>query len=795
MRRKVKILAVCMGLMLIIATMLTAFTSILVKADSKDGKAGDKITINAITGYDDSFKVNSIVPIFITVKNNYRDIKGELQVVAGTGQGNGVMYVQPLDISKGAEKTIIVNAYISQGTRSYEVRFVEGKDLLKKESKSVNLGAAMNTSFLGLLSDDFESINYINRVAASDGQSISTRIIKLNEDNFPETSQAMEMFDAIIINNFDTSKLSKEQYNGLKNWVKGGGALIIGTGNSYSKTLGAFKEDFIPGEIGSVKPINTSALSSFAASGKNNGSELIDSLDISLRGASKIVSEGDKALIQKVESGMGSVTMLSFDLGVRPFTTWENKGVFGERLLSVASPSLSQRSAVKGNGNSEYMLNNVMNSFSEMPVPKAKSFTLILFIYLLMTSPISYIILKKIDRRELMWVVVPSLALLFSLVMYVFGGSTRITENYFNVVSVVVMDKDGGAAVSSYGGIINSSKSDITVEAPTGAAIFPVFPQGGMQDLASNVNIQAKVYGREMNKVQFINNTLFDNRLLKISQPLEKKGRIEASINYFGGDITGNIRNAMDMDLEDCYIITPKYYITLGDIKRGESVEVKKSNLVTVNSYPQAAMEIYMNKGNVYGANMSEEERIKFMNKDQKRNIIDFYLQNIGYNSQAQTKFIGWSKGPFNQGFKLNGKKPTSLERNLIVAELKINYKNGSVVEYPSGSIAPQIISINGMGIDPYAGNLYGNGFAELSYSIDKDIIISSFELDTLGNGFNYSIWNNNTSQYEGLTGSVIDAKKNPQYVDKENVIRIKLQGSDKGGGQLPSMSLKGSVK
>jgi hypothetical protein len=76
--------------------------------------------------------------------------------------------------------------------------------------------------------------------------------------------------------------------------------------------------------------------------------------------------------------------------------------------------------------------------------------TLALFLgtYLMLVVPVQYLLLKRLDRRELAWITTPLLACGFAVAAYQFGRAGRSTEIFHNVASVVEMAAGSGVTSS-----------------------------------------------------------------------------------------------------------------------------------------------------------------------------------------------------------------------------------------------------------------------------------------------------------------------------------------------------------
>ena len=267
----------------------------------------------------------------------------------------------------------------------------------------------------------------------------------------------------------------------MKKWVTDGGVLIIGTGPSQNKTLAVFKDDFITGEVGEVRMLTTSSLHKMAGS-KTVEAANISVLDISMKDSAPIIKDGDFTLLQKIEKGRGVVAVASFDFGLEPLSSWIGNSAFADKVIAAILPQYYQSDMYQKGmmmQDNVYAIDNALRNIPELPLPKTSHMVFLYIAYILLAAPISYFILKRMDKRELMWLTVPAFSIVFSGVIYVSGIGTRLTEPITNVISLVDIDNSGTIAPKTYAGVFTPNKDSIRVEAGEDFNIRPLMLNNG----------------------------------------------------------------------------------------------------------------------------------------------------------------------------------------------------------------------------------------------------------------------------------------------------------------------------
>ncbi|MFD3158569.1 hypothetical protein ACFIJ5_17215 [Haloimpatiens sp. FM7330] len=770
--------------------------------------AQEKITLTVDAGYNGYYKNGYTVPLNFEIKNNLKDINGELQVEIVNDKDNLTQYFKHVNLPVNSTKNVFIDVPIFKRITKVRVKIVDSNKVVYNNEKSIKPGYNQDYIFMGVLSDDYDSVAYVGGTKSLNIGStpVITNTIKLSDKKFPMNLDSMKMFNIIFINNFDTSKLSKDQYEGLKNWVYDGGILLIGTGASYKKTFSIFKDDFINGEIGDLRNISTKALYNLINSKTTEKNTMnINVLDMKFKKENSILKEENTTLIHQIKKGKGVVTVAAYDFGLNPIANSNDKNKFLEQILqkSIANSSFAQY--YKGDvRQQEYNLTNALRNIIELPLPSIKNIIIIFLIYILLVSPISYIFLKKKNKREYMWFVVPAFSLIFVIVMYSTGFSTRITNNIANVVNIINVDESGHSNINSYGTIFTPKKTNLQVEAEKGMRIYPMtMINDRSASNKKNRKVDTKVDTSKNNYIEFYNAAVFSNNYVKIDIENNKLGSIKSNLNYYKGKYKGNIQNNLQMNLEDCYIITRNNYMKIGSLKRNESKKIDGSGNQNFDLYSFIDKEFSIPDIRVNRKLRKAKDKYNIRKSIQRSDIMGAYIDST-QNEIKQPLILGWSDEPVTKDFIVNGKKANKYEKNLIVKPIKISYTNGKMVEYPYGYFRPQFVNDNG-GYDEREHRFYGMGNFEITHKIDEDInidkIMVKYKLEKVRGDNEISkqfIWNVKKKvwqegDYRNLT---INKKDLGNYLNKNKEIKFKLQiiQSDVKG-ELPQISVKGSVK
>ncbi|MDD4503359.1 MAG: hypothetical protein PHS15_00865, partial [Clostridiaceae bacterium] len=494
-------------------------------------------------------------------------------------------------------------------------------------------------------------------------------------------------------------------------------------------------------------------------------------------------------------------------------STWIGNSPFADKLIVSVLPQyyLSDRYQ-KGMMYQDniYAIDNALRNIPELPLPKTSHMVFLYAAYILLVAPISYFILKRRDKRELMWLTVPVLSIVFSGVVYVSGAGTRLTEPVTNVISLVDIDNSGTITPKIYAGVFTPQKDSIRIEAGEDFNIRPlIFNNGYYRGSATDENISkridSKVIVSPKTVLEFYNSGIWSMKTLAIEADEEISGKLESSLNYSKGSFTGTIINTSGFDLDECYIITPNQYASVGPMKNGETkqIDIKPSsyfgqryeliNAIYKDPYsgPQASKQ---------KKKFTSEEMAKLRQNMQKRQVLEYGFMNDAYQG-FEAKLMAWSSNPVSKELLVNGKSTKKYEKSFITSKVNLSFRDGNSVDYPLGFLKPSVVNnMNSGNYDEYGKMFYGRGSFEIHYKIDSNIKIESIKTQfTVGNAqrVRQYIWDNEKGDWvEGDYRSFdIDNASLPgKYIGSDNMLKLKIEMDD-DNVQLPQIAVKGSVK
>ena len=187
------------------------------------------------------------------------------------------------------------------------------------------------------------------------------------------------------------------------------------------------EEEIEPENTESEKPMNV-------------GSSInVDVLDIQVNGAEEVEYIVDKPIFLQKESGRGAVVVAAIDLGLEPVVSWTNNKDMVSQMLSMVGNSYTEE-LLEGYytlGGYYYEVSTAISKTADIKSPSALLYLLIFVVYIIIMGPVTYIVLKKKKRRELLWIGVPIVAVIFTGIIMISSIIYRIWRPFSSEVAVI----------------------------------------------------------------------------------------------------------------------------------------------------------------------------------------------------------------------------------------------------------------------------------------------------------------------------------------------------------------------
>ncbi|MDM5351269.1 hypothetical protein QUF65_10245 [Lysinibacillus sphaericus] len=796
--KKTKITALTLLVMLMMSFLLP----------STQAQAAAPLEVKATAGISGKAKYQSVVPLQVTVKNNGADFSGDMAINSSNSYEAASALVVPIDIAAGEEKTFTFyldgladNGYSDADLFAfYEGNIEKGKKIAYKGTKRLQSNFLDPTStFVYTLTDKSDRLSALLRLSSFVPQN-NVEIFNINQlkdYTFPEDEQGLAMANVIVVDEVAIADLAQKQQEALLKWVQDGGTLLLGATDQVDATAGVFK-DYLPMSLSQ----ETTSISAETLTKLSGGGIFTQPISIhtatNLEGSLPVLTENNVVLASKKKIGGGEIIQTAFSLGDQPLASMDGYAALLAKMIEIQS--ISQH-GMMNQGQSpldqiSYELRNINELFPSFEV-SVSYMLIVIILYIIIIGPVLYFVLKKVDKREHAWWIIPVFSIVLSIGLFIVGAKDRIVQPQVQQSAFYKVNEDSSLNGYYVESILTNRSGDFIVNADknTTAVAMRNYNNftGTVGDLHESSYIKENANGSTL--------TLRDLNYWSVQSfggktSAQNIGKMDVDITLKNEKLTGTIKNNFPFELKDVTLISGVKEVKLGDIKANGTLQVDKELKTTVLQKPS----VFNNYNYSYPSQKDEVdpmrvERMKTLAlplvENDRQPILTAWTDQAIVGAELETSAnmspITMLVQPFKGKVELSG--PFTMKRNNFTYSLNSLSASGYFDK-----------------IDEELNNWYlSDGLYELTMAMPDQFMdaVESLNELTISNKdvkrMQLSIWNNATNMYEPLVDTkqvFTDNIKN--FINQDSEVRLEIKyGPDPTGEQtkLPEIELKGVAK
>jgi len=555
--------------------------------------------------------------------------------------------------------------------------------------------------------------------------------LSLTIADLPERPEPMSGL-AVVVWAGDAGALTQGQRESLERWVADGGQLVVMGGAGWqARTAGI--EHLLPIEgLAAVDGVDHAPLAAWAGGDATLGPDTI--VTGTLRaGARALVSSTDGAPMASWHAaGAGRVIMFGTDLALDAYRAWADAPLLWSRVLDTGlGPSEFFGGGFPDREVATSSMAQALNTLPSLDVPPAELLLALIVAYILLIGPISYLVLLRIDRRELAWVTAPLLVIVFTASSYGIGVALGGTDVIVNQISVLRSTSGGTlASVESYAGVFSPTRGTYDVVVEADALVAPMRADQFFDGLGSATRMTADQ--GEPARLHDLTVAARGFEYVRADAVVPHGSPLEVAWSSEDGDLVGTVTNVGTEPLTDVAFISNGGGEMIGDLAPGASGEFRLDRESLSQS--SASDQVY----GFGGFNSSDPERRRIM---ARRGVIDALVgyggwmpvgsEVTGYGDRGPY-LIGWRPGEGPAPIALDGVETQRFSELVEVVAIRPGFGVGEVVVGP-GQMSISVATDGGATlIDTATVALGGEAGANAVFSISLPLEASAMQVTAL---------------------------------------------------------------
>ncbi|MEJ8546074.1 hypothetical protein [Brevibacillus borstelensis] len=518
------------------------------------------ITVNV--PLDGIVKYDSWMRLEVAVTSRDQPFSGtvELRKDAYRQKTRNVVLKQPLTLQEGEKKKVVFDLPAEMMMNDWKLQLVENGRTVKSEK--VRLPYPRDGIIIGVLHSGDSAFHFLAMNQSGPGSGGPYLVYNMTPESMPDVSWLYNNLDILALGGKDISTLGDRQVEAIKLWVKQGGILILSAGSDQQKLLDQFS-DFLPlksREQGKI--IATEGLRPYLLE-KN-----IPAFDIP-------VYDKHQPLFVSRKTGEGLFLFVNYDVTQEPLASWQ----FNAQLWQSVFQHHGVQNLLTNTGYFDQLGRPSLELSRQIPqvrTPDPIMMAGLWVLYAFIVAPGLYWLLKRKDKRQWAWGIIPGAAILLSTGIFYLGKPMVVSEDVsYAVTKVRLLDKQTAEATTASSFlVVGGGNFDIDVKPGTVAVPLSV----GRNDYQPDGMIGE---GSDGSLLSFQNVPYLTPRQTVGFGMLQDTGQIENHLQVQGDRIIGSIKNDTMFSFDQSYLEVGLQRIPLGSLQKGEgkNIDVKLESL------------------------------------------------------------------------------------------------------------------------------------------------------------------------------------------------------------------------
>ena len=285
-------------------------------------------------GFNGYFQAEKWTPLTVVLENRGRTISGTLEVLVTSGSEyrkdvHQTTYSMEVELPYNSRKRCPFTILTHSTKHEMIIRFRNVQKTFF--SNSVSLRSYDTGKGLAVVLDPAISPDFLTNLPDS------VFPVLVRPEFLPETWYGYDGVRMLILNAGMLKHLRERQFQALEQWIKMGGYLVAAGGVNYGSLLTNRMKRLLPMTIQGHKQLfEIKAFETFSGQ-KLAGPSPFLVLNVKIEQSDVLLEEDGLPIISQKRIGNGKIVFLSFDIQSPPFSRWDKRRVFWDKIVSYQS--------------------------------------------------------------------------------------------------------------------------------------------------------------------------------------------------------------------------------------------------------------------------------------------------------------------------------------------------------------------------------------------------------------------------------------------------------------------------
>ena len=319
--------------------------------------------------------------------------------------------------------------------------------------------------------------------------------------------------------------------------------------------------------------------------------------------------------------GNGKVSVVRFSFANKAFLQWNMRD---QAVCTVLTHFLEKDKTTESSDTSLWYVKKALYAFMKSQLPNTFYYGVFFIFYILLIVMIAYYYLRKIKKREYIWIVVPVLALFFTVIVLVRSrGMSGNTDSSFSALRVQDNQKEQETIYFLYQS--NEGEEGNVNLLPSVKSVVPM-DYNYRTITGKNVKTSGDDFTinntRKGFDIAFEDSVPGSSQILKLTGDMENSSPKEVFSQNLSTTYTafsGDIRNISDNNFSRVILIRENQYVILKNIKAGQKATVSEDMVKSWNHFDEENSVFGTENENTVTGNIMEYIQQTYMNMDKSQ--------------------------------------------------------------------------------------------------------------------------------------------------------------------------------
>ncbi|GIV97181.1 MAG: hypothetical protein KatS3mg057_1838 [Herpetosiphonaceae bacterium] len=626
---------------LIVAALILA---LLIPAATAAQNTGSGITLEVRTPFGEFYRPYYWLPLHITAANDGPDQTIELRV----GQ-----FATQVDLPRGGRKEVVLYTRPTPQTRLTIIARSNDKEL--------------TSSRIRLLTTDRPLVSVVGEIVA---RPRGIEMIQTDTTLFPNRAEGLEALNMVVLDGRRRMELTPQQLQAIEAWVGSGGILLITGGSAMEHLLATLPEELRPAYANVTDSATVSAAPLAALIGRSDDSGSILAPRLLPQDSARVLAsaEDGRPLLVAKFVGSGRVVALAAPLDSDPLSTWSGLDQLWQQLIPPQNPLPMWDPSMNLSQIRDQQAPSVLSNLPALDLPPLRWLLILLGVYIALVGPLSYLVLRRLDRLAWAWVTIPALTLTFALLTYGIGAGQRGSDLILNQVTVVEQVSGATARIHGYASIFSPIRATYDLSGPGGALLRPLeyAPWG------PNPSASTAIFQQNPGLIRDLRVNQWSLEMLGYNATIPWQG-LEAALTLRESQISGEVVNRSQQTVHEVVLLVGWNILKIGDLAPGASAPIRlelTGPLVTTGE--SISSRIFNLDWGKFGPNGPPRDL------QIKMSAVDLAVPAPLTMGTVRPILIGWlDETPIGQLVPANGQRYSRHQTTLIIAYPAIGFGSG----------------------------------------------------------------------------------------------------------------------